>query len=53
MITFGCFENKTSSGVLELLEFVNEIERTASKENVTVIKFGKDESACKGVGILN
>jgi hypothetical protein len=53
MITFGCFENKTSSRVLELLEFMNEIERTASEKNITIVEFRKDEGACKSVGDLN
>ena len=53
MITFRCFENKKSSRVFELLESVNEIERTASKKNITVVKFREDEGACKSVGDFN
>ena len=43
MIAFACFENKTRSRVLELLEYVNEIEKTASKKNITAVKFREDE----------
>lgn len=53
MITFRCFENKTSSRVLYLLEFVNEIKRTASKKNITIVEFRENEGACKSVGDLN
>ena len=32
------------------MESVNEIGRTASKKNITVVKLREDEGACKSVG---
>lgn len=53
MIAFAGFQYESGGGVLNFLQFVDEIERRSSQESVAVIKFREDKSADESVCSLN
>lgn len=53
VFVFSCFKDKTSSRVLDLLEFFYEIERGAGKKSITIVKFGENKGTDESDGGLN